>query len=357
MTPSAGPATNLFGLDRTQLETLVLERGEPAYRAGQLYTWLYQKHARSIEAMTNLSKDLRQRLAAEFEVRWPDIVERRSGADGTVKTLFMVAGARFESVLIPDDGRRTICLSTQAGCALGCTFCLTGVGGFARNLDVWEILGQVVTLRAAAPAAPEPWNLVVMGMGEPLLNCDHTLGALRTLLDPQGFGFPPRRVTLSTVGILPGLERLGREVRRPRLAISLHAPNTELRRKLMPVEVKYPLEDVVAAARRYRGPGDGPVTYEYVLLRGVNDQERHARELARLLAREHCKVNLIPLNAAPALPFEPPAVASVEAFCRILAAARITVSVRRPRGQDIQAACGQLSMTREPRPAPVAATP
>jgi 23S rRNA (adenine2503-C2)-methyltransferase len=348
--PASGRA-NLFGLDRGQLEALAAEQGEPAFRGRQLYVWLYRKRARSIEAMTDLGKGLRARLAESHEVRWPAVAERSRSKDGTVKLLFRLDdGATIESVFIPEERRRTICISTQAGCPLKCAFCLTGVGGYKRNLRAWEILGQVATIMDERPDPPgraRAWNVVVMGMGEPLLNYDATVEALRILMDPEGFAVAPKKLTLSTVGILPALEKLMKEPVRPNLAISLHAPNETLRRALMPIEDKYGLHDVVAAAGRYPIPRGGRVTYEYVLLRGVNDSPTHARELVRLLKGSRAKVNLIPLNPAPEIPFEAPTPEAVDAFCAVLAEAQLTVSVRRPRGQDILAACGQLHLKRE----------
>jgi 23S rRNA (adenine2503-C2)-methyltransferase len=265
--------------------------------------------------------------------------------DGTVKYLFRLDdGATIESVYIPEERRRTLCISTQAGCPLRCAFCLTGIAGYKRNLKPWEILGQVAVVMAEAPPEQKAWNIVVMGMGEPLLNYDATVHALRILMDPEGFAVAPKKLTLSTVGILPALEKLMEEPVRPNLAISLHAPNAGLRAALMPIEQKYRLEDVIAAARRYKVPRGGMVTYEYVLLGGVNDSPAHARELVKLLRGSRAKVNLIPLNPAPDIPFRPPTPQAVEEFAGILAGAHVTVSVRRPRGQDILAACGQLHL-------------
>jgi 23S rRNA (adenine2503-C2)-methyltransferase len=338
---------NLFGLEEGALAGVLHELGEPAYRSRQVYSWLYAKRARSFADMTNLGKGLRARLAEAFALQWPERAETRLSSDGTRKYLFALeGGATIESVFIPEETRRTICISTQAGCPLKCAFCLTGVGGYKRNLKAAEILGQVAAVMEDAPPSTTPWNVVIMGMGEPLLNYDATVSALRVLMDPAAFAIPPRKLTLSTVGILPALERLMHEPVRPNLAISLHAPNPVLRRALMPIEERYPLGDVIEAAKRYEVPSGGLVTYEYVLLRGVNDTAGHARELARLLRSSRCKVNLIPLNPAPEIPFEAPRPEDVDAFGRILAEADITVSVRRPRGQDILAACGQLHLKR-----------
>jgi 23S rRNA (adenine2503-C2)-methyltransferase len=350
-------AQNLLGLDRTALMDAVTALGEPAYRARQIYTWLYRKRVGSVDAMTNLTKALRRRIAESYVVRWPETAERAVARDRTRKYLFRLDdGATVESVYIPEEQRRTICLSTQAGCPLKCAFCLTGIGGYRRNLETWEILGQVAVVMEDAPRVELPWNVVVMGMGEPLLNYDATVAALRILMDPEGFAVAPKKLTLSTVGILPALERLMEEPVRPNLAISLHAPTSALRRELMPIEARYPLKDVIAAAQRYPIPRGGRVTYEYVLLRGVNDSPAEARALVRLLAGTRAKVNLIPLNPAPEVPFAPPTPEAVDRFCGVLAAAHLTVSVRRARGQDILAACGQLHLQRA-TPAPVAAAP
>jgi 23S rRNA (adenine2503-C2)-methyltransferase len=358
---------NLFGMSGGALEALVAERGEPAFRARQIYAWLYHRRAREIGAMANVPKSLRGVLAEGFELRWPEVSERALSFDGTRKYLFRLDdGATIEAVYIPEDDRRTICISTQAGCPLKCAFCLTGIAGYKRNLKAWEILGQVATVMEEHPVSathphrrgldPFPWNVVVMGMGEPLLNYEATVESLRILMDERGFGVPPRKLTLSTVGILPALERLANEPVRPNLAISLHAPDPGLRRALMPIEDKYSFDRVVEAALRYPIPRGGLVTFEYVLLGGVNDTVAHARELARRLGGKRVKVNLIPLNPAPEIPFKAPSPSAVDAFGQALAAAGVTVSVRRPRGRDILAACGQLHL-KKGAPAPGAAHP
>jgi 23S rRNA (adenine2503-C2)-methyltransferase len=340
---------NLFGMDLGSLQALVAELGEAPFRARQLHAWLYRKRVRELGGMTTLARAFRARLAEEHEVRWPSLAERQISSDGSVKYLFALDdGAMAESVFIPEARRRTICISTQAGCPLKCAFCLTGIAGYRRNLDAGEILGQVATVMEGASEGRMGWNVVVMGMGEPLLNYDATMGALRILMDPGAFAVSPKKLTLSTVGILPALERLAQESVRPNLAISLHAPTSELRRALVPIEAKYPLDEVVAAAQRYPIPRGGPVTWEYVLLGGVNDQPLQARQLARLLAGTRAKINLIPLNPAPEIPFRPPTPEAVDAFGKVLADAHFTVSVRKPRGQDILAACGQLHLKRGP---------
>ncbi len=353
---------NLFGMGRDALAALLAEAGEPAYRARQLYSWLYGRRVRSLAAMSDLPRALRATLARDHDLRWPEVQERALSFDGTRKYLFRLDdGATIETVYIPEDERRTICISTQAGCPLRCAFCLTGIAGYKRNLRPDEILGQVAAVMADHPVGethpqrrerdPFPWNVVVMGMGEPLLNYEATVAALRVLMDEQGFAVPPRKLTLSTVGILPALERLAREPVRPNLAISLHAPDPGLRRALMPIEEKYGIDEVIAAALRYPVPSGGRVTFEYVLLGGVNDAPGHARELARRLAGRRAKLNLIPLNPAPEIPFRAPAAEAVEAFAGILAAAGVAVSVRRSRGRDILAACGQLHLKQAAVPA------
>jgi 23S rRNA (adenine2503-C2)-methyltransferase len=346
---------NLFGMSRDDLGEVLAGLGERPYRARQLFEWLYHRRARSLEALTDLPKALRSALAEGFTLRWPEISDRSLSFDGTRKYLFRLEdGATIESVYIPESDRRTICISTQAGCPLRCTFCLTGIAGYQRNLKTGEILGQVAAVMDDNPAAathperrdedPFPWNVVVMGMGEPLLNYEATASALKILMHPKGFALPPRKLTLSTVGILPALERLVREGIRPNLAISLHAPDPGLRRALMPIEEKYPMTDVLDAAQAYPTPRGGRVTAEYVLLRGVNDTPAHARELVRRLAGRRFKLNLIPLNPAPEIPFQAPRPRDVDAFAAALVEGGLTVSVRRPRGQDILAACGQLHL-------------
>lgn len=342
-------AKNLFGLSLAEIEEVVTSLGEPKFRAPQIYSWLYSKRAQRLGAMTNLPASLRSILAEQSEVRRIDVADRQVSTDGTIKSLFRCDdGATIESVYIPETKRQTICISTQAGCPVKCAFCLTGISGYKRNLKPWEILSQVAhVMDDAAKAWPgdkRPWNVVVMGMGEPLLNYENTMAALRILMDPEGFAITPKKLTLSTVGILPALEKLKLEPVRPNLAISLHAPDSKLRAQLMPIENKYALKDVIEAADSYQSPRGGRVTYEYVLLRDVNDRDEHAHALARLLRGRNGKVNLIPLNAADPIPFDAPRKAQVARFEGILLDAGVPVSVRKPRGQDVLAACGQLHL-------------
>jgi 23S rRNA (adenine2503-C2)-methyltransferase len=350
---NAAPASNLFGLSLTELEVLMTRLGEPRFRAKQIYSWLYARRVSSLAAMTNLKGELRSALALHHEVRRIEVADREISTDGTIKWLFRCDdGASIESVYIPETKRRTICISTQAGCPVKCAFCLTGISGYRRNLKPWEILSQVAhVMDAAAGASPRderPWNVVVMGMGEPLLNYESTMAALRILMDPEAFAITPKKLTLSTVGILPALRKLMREPVRPNLAISLHAPTSKLRAELMPIENRYALKDVIAAADSYPSPRGGRVTYEYVLLKDVNDRDEHARALARLLRGRHGKVNLIPLNPAGPIPFKAPTKAQVARFEAILLDAGIPVSVRKPRGRDVLAACGQLHLKKNP---------
>lgn len=350
---SLSVAKNLFGLSLAELEGLMKELGEPGFRAGQIYSWLYARRARALGAMTNLKATLRKALAETHEVRRIAVADRQVSTDGTIKTLFRCDdGATIESVYIPETRRQTICISTQAGCPLKCAFCLTGISGYQRNLKPWEILSQVAQVMedaaAASPRDERPWNVVVMGMGEPLLNYENTMAALRILMDPEGFAITPKKLTLSTVGILPALEKLKLEPVRPNLAISLHAPNSKLRGELMPIENKYALKDVIEAADSYPSPRGGRVTYEYVLLKDVNDRDENAHALARLLRGRNGKVNLIPLNPAGPIPFDAPRKVQVARFEGILLDAGIPVSVRKPRGQDVLAACGQLHLKKAP---------
>jgi 23S rRNA (adenine2503-C2)-methyltransferase len=350
---SPAPVRNLFGLSLPEIEALVTALGEPRFRGAQIYSWLYAKRVSSIEDMTNLKSEFRAALAAGHDVSRIAATDRQVSTDGTIKTLFRCHdGATIESVYIPETRRRTICISTQAGCPVKCAFCLTGISGYKRNLLTSEILSQVAHVMdeaaAASPRDTRPWNVVVMGMGEPLLNFENTMAALRILMDPDAFAITPKKLTLSTVGILPALEKLKLEPVRPNLAISLHAPTSKLRGELMPIEHKYPLKDVIAAADSYPSPRGGRVTYEYVLLKDVNDKDEHAHALARLLRGRNGKVNLIPLNPAGPIPFEAPRKAQVSRFEGILLDAGIPVSVRKPRGQDVLAACGQLHLKKMP---------
>src|SRR5688500_15895252 len=293
--------------------------------------------------MTDLSRTLRTRLRDEFSISTPRIASDEQSVDGTRKFVLELGDKRrIESVFIPDTPSMTFCISTQVGCAMACGFCLTGKMGLVRNLSAGEIAGQVRVLAAATGLLDFPFNIVLMGMGEPLHNYDATMKALRMLHTEHGLALSPRRVTLSTVGIVPGLERLAREPLMPNLAISLHATTDEQRTALVPPNRKYPLADILEACRRFPLKKRSRITFEYVMLAGVNDLPEDARRLVRLLAGIKAKVNLIPLNPAPGIPYERPSDERVDRFAQILADRHVTVSVRKSRGRDIRAACGQL---------------
>jgi 23S rRNA (adenine2503-C2)-methyltransferase len=290
-----------------------------------------------------LSRSLRAQLTEEFVVHTPRIVADDISVDGTRKFVLELADTRrIEAVFIPDTPSMTFCISTQVGCAMACDFCLTGKMGLVRNLTAGEIAGQVRVLAAATGMLDHPFNIVLMGMGEPLHNYDNTMKALRMLHSEHGLAVSPRRVTLSTVGIVPGLERLALEPLMPNLAISLHATTDEQRTALVPSNRKYSLASILDACRRFPLKSRNRITFEYVMLAGVNDTPEDARRLVKLLAGIKAKVNLIPLNPAPGIPYERPSDERVDRFAETLADRHITVSVRKSRGRDIRAACGQL---------------
>jgi 23S rRNA (adenine2503-C2)-methyltransferase len=308
-----------------------------------LYRWIHRNGVTDFDLMTNLSKELRGELTARFSVGRPKVVSEQLSTDGTRKFVLELAdGRRIESVFIPDTPAMTFCVSTQVGCAMSCGFCLTGKMGLVRHLTPGEIVGQVITLASATGLLEQAFNIVLMGMGEPLHNYDNTMKALRMLHADEGLSISPRRITLSTVGIVPGLDRLAREPLMPNLAISLHATTEEQRTALVPPNAKYSLAAILDACRRFPLKKRSRITFEYVLLNGVNDTPEDARRLAKLLSGIRAKVNLIPLNAAPGIPFERPSDARVDRFAQILADRHLTVSVRKSRGRDIRAACGQL---------------
>jgi 23S rRNA (adenine2503-C2)-methyltransferase len=330
-------------LERPALEAALVTRGVERFRADQIFRWVYRRGVTAAEAMTDLPQSLRETLARDFVLTTPTVVTRERSVDGTEKFQLQLGdGRRIESVFIPDTPGMTFCLSTQVGCAMACAFCLTGRMGLTRHLTAGEIVGQVRVLTEALGMRPTPFNIVLMGMGEPLHNYDETMKALRLLGDAQGFHVSPRRVTLSTVGLLPALERLAAEAFMPNLAISLHAPTDLVRGELVPLNKKYGVADIIAACKRFPLKKRSRITFEYVLLAGVNDSLQDARRLAKLLVGVKSKVNLIPLNAAAGIPFERPSDEAIDRFAQILADAHLTVSVRKSRGRDIRAACGQL---------------
>jgi 23S rRNA (adenine2503-C2)-methyltransferase len=343
---SAGRRTmsaRLDGLERQDLERVFTEAGVPAFHARQVFHWIHARGVTDFEQMTDLARPLRARLRTDFIISTPVLEQQQTSVDGTTKFLLRLDdGRHIEAVYIPDTPAQTFCISTQVGCAMACAFCLTGKMGLGRHLDAGEIAGQVRVLAHATGLAGTPFNIVLMGMGEPLHNYDATMTALRILADEQGLAVHPRRVTLSTVGLVPAIERLAGEALMPNVAISLHATTDEQRNALVPINRKYNLAALMAACRQLPLGRQRRLTFEYVLLAGVNDTDADARRLVKLLAGIRAKVNLLPLNEAPGIPFLRPSDDRVNAFARLLAEKGVTVSVRRSRGRDIRAACGQL---------------
>ncbi len=340
----------LLGLNTQELTEIAVCWGEPAYRGQQLAHWIYRRRARSFEEMTDLPKSFRQRLQAEASLGRGTIEARRISHDGTIKVLLRFPdGETVETVIMPHPSWDSVCISTQAGCPAGCVFCATGAVGFRRNLTAGEIVDQVLvgqeTAQLLHPRNPKPTfrqiRVVYMGMGEPLINYNPVLKSLYLLNKEVGIGF--RHITLSTVGIVPGIRRLAQEKLQLTLAVSLHAPNQELREQLIPVAKIWPLEELMGACRYYIAQTGRRITYEYLLLKGVNDRPEHALELAQLLKGQICHINLIPFNPAPTLKtFQPSREEDILRFEKILKAQGLAVTLRTPRGRDIEAACGQL---------------
>jgi len=340
---AAKPMLDFSALERPELEQTAVNLGLPAYRGRQVFQWIHQRGVSSFAEMTSLPADLRADLSARAAIPEPGVGTRQVSTDGTIKFLLQLGdGRRIEAVYIPDTPAQTFCISTQVGCAMACGFCLTGKMGLLRHLTAAEIVGQVRVLARETGLAASAFNLVLMGMGEPLHNYDATMKALRILTDSQGLAVPARRITLSTVGVLPGLQRLAEEPIMPNLAVSLHATTDELRDRLAPINRKYKLKDLMDACRAFPLRRRGRITFEYVLLDQVNDTPDDARRLVRLLNGIQAKVNLLPLNEAEGIPFTRPSDERVNQFASILAERGVTVSVRRSRGRDIRAACGQL---------------
>ncbi len=340
--------TNLLDFDPAALMAWCGARGEKAFRARQLLRWIHQAGVSDFQAMSDLAKSLREKLAQEACVQAPAVLSDHVSADGTRKWLLDVGqGNAIESVFIPETSRGTLCISTQAGCAVNCRFCSTGYQGFNRNLSVAEIIGQLWWANRALGANEKNErvisNVVLMGMGEPLLNYDHTISALRLMLDDHAYGLSRRRVTLSTSGVVPMMDRLGADCP-VALAVSLHAPNDALRDVLVPLNKKYPLRELMAACQRYLAfaPRDF-ITFEYVMLDGVNDSDEHALELIALVQAVPCKFNLIPFNPFPESGLKRSPAARIKAFSTVLQEAGIVTTVRKTRGDDIDAACGQLA--------------
>jgi 23S rRNA (adenine2503-C2)-methyltransferase len=335
--------TNIKDLSTEKLKAWLEHRGEPPYRAEQIRRWLFQKRVLAFSEMTNLSAGLRQALGEGFTIGRLRTLRRSQSADGTVKFLFGLGdGASIESVLIPDGKRLTLCISSQVGCGLGCVFCATALMGLKRNLRASEIVDQILEASRTLNAGQRITNVVMMGMGEPLANYQQVLKALEIMTDAgSGLGISPRRITVSTVGLVPRIRRLMEETT-VNLAVSLHATTDDLRSQMMPINRKYPLAELIECCRTLPLPNRRRITFEYVLLRGVNDTPEDAARLAKLLSGLRCKINLIPFNPHPGSPFQRPSREEVERFQGALQARGYQVNVREPRGDDIQAACGQL---------------
>jgi len=337
------PNLRNFGLE--EIRGIVSQLGEPSYRAEQIYHWITCKCALSFDEMTDLPKTLRQKLSELFSLSLPEVIETQSDEEGTTKfALKLKDNEVIETVLIPERDHYTLCLSTQVGCAMGCKFCLTAKSGFKRNLEVYEILSQVVIAKRYLKEREEVLplrNIVLMGMGEPLANYENVVKAIRILEDKKGFGFSRKRLTLSTVGLVDKIYDLAKDFPTA-LALSLHAPNDELRRELMPIAKKYSIKDLLKALKDFPRVKNGRHTIEYVLLRGVNDSLKEAEELARLFKKMPVKINLIPFNPHPELPFERPEEERVQAFQKYLLSQGILTTVRKSKGLKISAACGQL---------------
>jgi len=349
---TANERTNLLGLPKAELEAFVAEMGSKPFRARQLMNWLYKRGEGDISAMTDLAKDFRAELVLRAEVTVPEIVKTQVATDGTRKWVLSAgSGQAFEMVYIPEEDRGTLCISSQVGCALDCSFCSTAQQGFNRNLTTAEIVGQV-WLAHKILGGESGWqagdnriitNIVFMGMGEPLANFRAVVPAIRIFLDDLGFDISRRRVTLSTSGLVPQIYKLAEEVNCA-LAVSLHAPNDELRSQLVPINRKHNIAELLEACWHYLDEQNGrSVTFEYVMLDGINDQPEHARELAKLLRDKPAKLNLIPFNPYPGTPYRRSPYAAIEKFRDELMQRGLIVTIRKTRGDDIDAACGQLA--------------
>jgi 23S rRNA (adenine2503-C2)-methyltransferase len=337
---------NLLGLDLVELEDLAVSHGQPRYRGRQLYHAIYARRARDFAGLSDLNREFRAALSSLHQVAYPEVQCEFHSQDGSVRYLLRLEdGNSIETVSMPEENRTTLCLSSQVGCALDCRFCFTALLGAKRNLTAGEIIGQVLAVSAVQGLArPARLNLVFMGMGEPLLNLPQVLKAVRILTDPKGVGITLRRITLSTVGITPRIEELARVPMRPKLALSLNAASEEQRTALMPINKKYPLAELLRVCHAYPLRPWERLTFEYVLLEGFNDSDADARRVAHLLRGLRAKVNLIPYNSGPELPYRSPPLERVLAFQQILTDRRVPAFIRISRGQDIRAACGQLSL-------------
>ena len=339
--------TDLTDFSLSQLTDFVESLGLPTYRGSQIFAWLYRPNITDFSQMTDLTKDLRETLAARASFDWPEIADVERSKDGTVKYGFKLKDNNYiESVLIPEDGRNTLCVSSQVGCAMGCEFCLTGGMGFKRNLSPGEIVGQVVRVRNRLHDDEDTEsvlnNLVFMGMGEPLANFDNLLVALEILIYQRGLNFSDRRITVSTCGLVPKIKELGQKTR-VNLAVSLHSVDDSIRSKLMPINNKYPVAELLEACKNFPMPKRKRIMFEYILIKDLNDSVSDAEILAERLRDIPCKINLLPYNETSALSYQRPSDKKIELFQETLWKAGYTVLVRSSRGSDISAACGQLA--------------
>jgi 23S rRNA (adenine2503-C2)-methyltransferase len=352
--PETGQRRSLVGLDLEEMTAAVRGLGEPAFRAKQLWQWVYHHGARDFAEMTNLSKGFRAKLAEAFVLDRPGVAGHQVSADGTQKWLLSFAdGNQAETVYIPEADRGTLCISSQVGCTLTCRFCHTGTQRLVRNLSPGEIVGQVMLARDFLGEWPSPkedrglTNIVLMGMGEPLYNYDNVAQAMRIVMDPHGIALGKRRITLSTAGVVPLMQRCGEELG-VNLAVSLHATTDAVRDRIVPLNKKYPIAELLAACRAYPGIHNARrITFEYVMLAGVNDSDEDAERLAALLKDVPAKVNLIPFNPWPGAEFDCSDWDRIERFSDLLAERHLSAPIRRPRGRDILAACGQLKSASE----------
>ena len=338
----ASPA-HLLDLSDTELREWLTQRGQPAYRGPQILSWIYQRRAESFDEMSNLPKSLRDQLTQDFRLWTTSIRTQKSAEDGTEKLLLELGDqGRIECVLLRDGTRRSICVSSQVGCAMGCVFCASGLDGVERNLTAGEIIEQMLLLQRMLSSEERLSHIVMMGMGEPLANLQNVLTALERAKDPDGLGISPRRITISTVGLPPAIDRLSRHQTPFNLAISLHAPNDELRTRLVPVNKNIGIDEILSAADRYFQVTGRRLTFEYVLLANLNDTPSCARQLVRLLRDRTSMLNVIPYNPVAGLPYETPSVESLRVFRKILSDGGINIQIRERKGDRIQAACGQL---------------
>jgi len=335
---------NLKGLWIEELESILDKLGEKKYKTKQIAKWIYNKGVSDFEQMTDLSKELRRKLAEIAYIDKLNLLKKQtSKIDQTEKFFFQLSdGKKIETVLMREKDRVTLCISTQVGCALNCIFCATGSMGFERNLTAGEIVDQIICAKKFLREDERITNLVVMGMGEPLLNYENTLKAIRMIRSELGLSISAKRITLSTAGIVPQIYKLADEGLRMKLALSLNAPDDELRKKLMPITKKYPLSEVLEALKYYAEKTDTRITFEYVLIKDINDSKEHALELAKLVRGIPCKINLIPYNPVKNCPFEKPDEETLQKFRDILYPRAPAVTLRKSKGEDIQAACGQL---------------